>query len=109
MMIPATGTTHHCGTTNVRNSNGIPSRNPNTKPKLMIIRSSFLPTSWKILLASVGSASMCLMTISFTSSSWSMFSPIPSVTWCTINGSCVWTRSWIVSRTLCGTLAQTAG
>ena len=79
---------------------GMPHEKPKKKPKLMMNFSSRSPTSRNMRLDSSGRFSRWRMTISLTSSRWSMLPPIRSTTtsW-TIPGSCSCTRSWTAWRT----------
>ena len=76
----------------------MPIAKPKKKPKLMMKRNSFFPTSRKTRLQSSGCSSIRRITISFTSSRCSMLSPTSSMTSRTSDGSCCWTRSWTASR-----------
>ena len=94
---PSNGSSHQFGMKCVITATGIPSRNPNRKPKLTISRSSRAPKSLKILLTSAGFFSKWSITISLGSISWSMYSPVASMIVCMICGSCCCTRAYTAS------------
>ena len=104
---PQIGSTHQYGNASTMKITGIPSRKPKMKPKLIISRSSRLPTSSNTRLASSGWASRWRITMIFGSSTWSMFSAIsPVMISSTISGSCSRTRAWTASRTRGGRSCQ---
>ena len=96
---PRIGSSHHwCAKLSI-NATGMPSRNPKTNPNPTIRLSSRWPKSRKIRTTSSGLLRKWSITMIFGSSSWSMWTPISSVTLPTTVGSWAWTRSITASRT----------
>ena len=80
MIVPSSGSTHQYGNAWTMKIVGMPHAKPKKKPKLMMNFSSRSPTSRNMRLDSSGRFSRWRMTISLTSSSWSMLPPIRSTT-----------------------------